>query len=330
MTDGAYFPHLAKEWKAWWEGLLAVPGPIFITGHVRPDGDSLGSSAAVWHRLQELGREAYLIEPGDRPANFAFLTAEAGDLLPVPSESAATIVALDSADQRRLPDGLKAPERRILAAIDHHVSQTFYAGSTILDGEAAATCEILAGCLLDEGAPISPASAAALYTGILTDTNGFRNAGTSERIFAIARELVRLGAEPGAIAEAVYFSDRREKMALLQSVLASLQYDAGGALVVGRVQKDELGKLGAVKADLEGIVEQLLAIEGVQVAALLQEDQGELKGSLRSLTDAVDLSEIARSLNGGGHRRAAGFNTAQSADQVHERLRTELEGALSR
>lgn len=319
---------------------------IVVMGHMRPDGDCIGSQVALVRALRSLGADAVAVNRHKVPVNLKpfvgdtpfYLYDEAfGEKYNADNALAITV---DCADPIRVSRPLLDLFPQPLANIDHHRSNPGYGQLDIIDADAAATCEILAGLLLDFGLQIDPVTAQALYVGIATDTGQFRFPSTSVRVFEIAAELIRLGADPASSSASLYENKRFEEVALLQGFLDSLTLELGGRLCVGVLTLDDYARTHATREESEGLVDYARDIAGVEVGLLLEAyEDGMLKGSLRAKDPALRVDLIAARFNGGGHASAAGFNMNTSIEAfypqivaaVGERLEaiktgTELEG----
>jgi phosphoesterase RecJ-like protein len=196
-----------------------------------------------------------------------------------------------------------------------------FAEFNLLDTGSAATCEILAGVLLDNGLPIDAQTAQALYTGILTDTGQFRFPSTSRRCFLLAAELLERGAKPSEAGYQLYERESHGKLALLQRYLASLRMECGGRLCIGTLPAGIFEETGSSVEDTEGLVDYARCIDGVDVGVLIEERvDGTVKASLRAKEAAYRMDLIAAKFNGGGHACAAGLNLKQDTANFVGRL----------
>lgn len=287
-----------------------------LTSHARPDGDAIGSVLACCEILQRMGKTAEVVLPGGvpviyRPLPFAERVTAAGEVNG--HYEAAIILECDSI-QRTALEGL---ERHFLINIDHHQSGRPFAHLNWIDPGACATAEMIYWLACEAGVKITPEIATCLYTAVLTDTGSFCFAGTSERTFALAQELVRCGADAARIAQNIYFSHSTSKMRLLGAALSGLHRD--GNLTWMAVTREQMDRCGATDEDCEGLVNYALAIEGVEVAVFFRETctpsstrrDGEpttdrrWRVSLRS-KGAVNVAAVAARFGGGGHNCASG------------------------
>jgi len=317
-----YYPVLSARFA---QVLAAIRGrKIAVVGHARPDGDCIGSQVALTRVLHTLGIEAICVNPDPVPRRLQFLTGgmtfrQTDEILPVTGEYAAIFV--DCADGARGGDRLKIAFPSPIAMVDHHLSNVGFAEHNLLDTASAATCEILAGVLLDNGLTIDAQAAQALYTGILTDTGQFRFTSTSRRCFLLAAELLSLGAKPSEAGYELYERESPGKLKLLQHYLASLKFECGGRLCIGTLANGVFESTGSTTEDTEGLVDYARCLDGVDVGVLIEErTDGTVKASLRAKDPAYRLDVIASEFNGGGHACAAGLNLKKDIDGFYGRL----------
>jgi bifunctional oligoribonuclease and PAP phosphatase NrnA len=276
---------------------------FLLTSHARPDGDAVGSVLACCEILRQMGKSADVIlhdgVPGIyQPLPFAERVLKAESVNG--RYEAAILLECDSVQRTRLA-GL---ERHFLINIDHHQSGRPFAHINWIDPSACATAELVYRLAREAGVTVTPEIATCLYTAVLTDTGAFCFAGTNQRTFALAQELVCCGADPVRIAQSVYFSNPASKMLLLGAALSSLQRD--GSLAWMHVSNHDMQRADAIEEDCEGLVNYALSIAGVEVAVFFRElPEGRFRVSLRS-KGAIDVSSIAAQFGGGGHECASG------------------------
>jgi phosphoesterase RecJ-like protein len=297
---------------------------VAVIGHARPDGDCIGSQVALARALESKGIRAVCVNPDPVPRRLRFLTGEmrflkADDILPVADRHAAVFV--DCADHGRAGERLRQAFPRPVGNIDHHLSSVGFAEHNLVDGTAAATCEILAGAMLDTGIPIDAQSAQALYTGILTDTGQFRFSATSRRSFVLAGELVARGADPAEAGFELYERESLGKLRLLQTFLSSLTFSCGNRVCIGVLHDGVFASTGTTAEDTEGLVDYARCVEGVEVGVLIEErSDGSVKASLRAKDPVHRLDRVAGQFNGGGHACAAGLTIRMPLATFQARL----------
>ena len=289
-----------------------------IAGHRDPDGDSLGSSLALGLALERSGKRVAVISADPLSAAYRRLPEsgriEVRDTAP---EGFPVAVLIECNGVER--SGVDGLDDRLVINIDHHANNPGFGDVNWVDPGVAATGVMIYDLLRAMELQISPEIATHLYVAILTDTGSFRYSNTDARALRVAAELVELGVDPAAVAEAIYENVPAAKVRLLGAALASLELLAGGAVAVMVLPYDVL-HAGPGEADTEGIVNHGQGIDGVAVAALFKEvGRDQYRVSLRSRGD-VDVAAIAASFGGGGHPRAAGCTLEGSLESARNRV----------
>jgi phosphoesterase RecJ-like protein len=296
---------------------------FLVTSHESPDGDALGSLLAMHLALLGLGKDSVMALPGDAPlpAEYGFLRAsEQGLLREVPADARGRVlVAVDCAQATRLTDE-RLLSAELIVNIDHHHDNTRFGTANLVADGASSTAELLAAVFRELGVDPTPAIAEALYTGLVTDTGRFQYANTTPNALRLAADLLEAGADLQRVFEGVYESMQFAKVKLLARALERAALYEHGRVVVSYLLREDFGEVGAAEAYSEGIIDVLRAVEGAELAALIREPLREggpaRKISLRSSSDRVDVSAIARKSNGGGHRQAAGFSSDLPIDEI--------------
>src|SRR5437667_1220215 len=274
-----------------------------LTSHARPDGAAIGSALACCQVLRAMGKQADVVLHDSvpriyRPLPFADQVVQANRLNG--SYEAAIILECDSLLRTRL-EGL---EDRFLINIDHHASGRPFADVNWIDPHAVATAEMVFRLGREAGVPLSPEIATCLYTALMTDTGSFMFQGTNEHTFALARELTLAGADPSHCARNIYFAHSGAKMRLLGEALRNLNQE--GHIGYVWVTQKQMERCGAIEEDCEGLVNYVLSIGGVEVAAFFRElSDCRYRVSLRS-KGKVNVARVAEDFAGGGHACASG------------------------
>jgi phosphoesterase RecJ-like protein len=294
---------------------------FIVTSHARPDGDAIGSTLALAQILRKMGKSAEVVLGDPVPVIYQMLPHSEtivhcshvnGDY------DAAVILECDSLQRTRL-QGL---EGHFLINIDHHASSKAFAQVNWIDPTAVATAELIFRLAQAAQVKLTPEIATCLYTAVLTDTGAFCYAPTNACTFELAKFLVENGADPGKIAQNVYFSSPMSKMCLLGAALSRLERD--GAITWMSVTRHDMERFGALDEDCEGLVNYALGISGVEVAIFFREVAHErIRVSIRS-KGAVNVAEIAGKFGGGGHECAGGFSTEGPVQAAAQRVLTEL------
>lgn len=283
---------------------------FLVVSHVQPDGDAISSTVVVGWLLQKLGKSAVLINEDELPSRLSYLYQFDSIInykLAPPEQMYDAIIAIDCADFRRIGEvsGSFAPEAKLLN-IDHHPTNNGFGAVNVIRAEAAATVEILFDLIERAGISLDLDCATAIYTGLLTDTGGFRYSNTSPRVMEIASRLLAVGVSGNELADHLLEKMTMAKLKLLQIALNRLEFTDNLEIGWVFIGKDDLRDTGAVSEDLEGIVNYALNVDGVEVGILFKEtEDGAVKASLRSAGKA-NVAAIAQSFGGGGHVRAAG------------------------
>jgi phosphoesterase RecJ-like protein len=294
---------------------------FILTSHARPDGDAVGSALACCEILRSMGKDADVVLSDGVPALYRPLPHADSVLRGIeqaPGAEAAIILECDGIARTRLA-GL---EKHYLINIDHHATANPFGDVNWIDPSACATAEMIFRLAREAGVKITPEVATCLYTAVLTDTGAFCFAGTTERTFALARDLVQCGADPVKIAQHVYFSTQLSKMRLLGAALSSLHRD--GSLAWMHVTHKTMDLCESHEEDCEGLVNYALAIEGIEVALFFREQpDGRFRVSLRS-KGAVNVAMVAASFGGGGHECASGCAIEGPLSVATERMAAQL------
>jgi phosphoesterase RecJ-like protein len=301
---------------------------LLIT-HENPDGDALGSILAAKLILETLGKDAimYLSGTAPLPAEYKFMPlAELRRELPEDTGER-VLFALDCANESRLGEGQAALESAAsVLNVDHHHDNTRFGDVNLVLADASSTGEIVRDLARELDVQLSPELAEALYVALVTDTGRFQYANTTPKALRLAAELVEAGADVHRVFQSVYETVQLAKLKLLARALERAQVYEGGALVVSYLLRTDFAEVGAAEPYSEGIIDFLRAVEGAEMAALIREPPAPgrpaRRVSLRSSSDEVDVSAIARaSGDGGGHRQAAGFSSELEIPQIVDFIR---------
>jgi phosphoesterase RecJ-like protein len=307
---------------------------FLVTTHENPDGDALGSLLAMTLALRLLGKDAYMYIAGQAPlpGEYAFMPLE--DLHRVVPEDVGdrVLLAVDCANESRIgPDPEILHASRFTIDIDHHHDNTRFGNVNLIVPDASSTGEVLRDVFRELDVELTPDIAEALYIALVTDTGRFQYANTTPKALRLAAELVEAGADVHRVFQGVYENVQFAKLKLLARALERAQVFEGGAVVVSYLLRNDFAEVGAAEPYSEGIIDYLRAVEGAIMAVLIREPpraDGPLRRvSLRSSSDELDVSAIARKSGGGGHRQAAGFSSEASIDEITDFVRSEFVAA---
>ena len=302
-----FYPELSPRFAGF---LAELAGrKVAVVGHARPDGDCIGSQVALARVLRARGDEVACLNPDPVPRRLRFLVGDLTFMTPAgfPAEEYVAVF-VDCSDHDRAGQPVRGLFPAPFGAIDHHLSNSGFARHNFIDASSAATAEILAGMLLDNGLPVDARTAQNLYVGILTDTGQFRFNSTSRRTFVLAAELLARGARPAEAGFELYERETPGKLQLLQRFLASLRYECGGRVCIGLLPDGVFAETGSLPEDTEGLVDYTRATDGVEIGALIEERPDGVKASLRAKDPAYRVDLVAGRFGGGGHACAAGLS----------------------
>ena len=295
---------------------------IVVMSHVRPDGDAFGSQLAMALSLKELGKRVTVWNEDGMLDKYSFLPG--ADLVakpPAEPHDFDLAVALDTATQVRLGTAGDAARSPRMINIDHHPSNPRYGDLVYIDPTAPATGQILFELLASEDLPINKAIAENLFIAISTDTGSFQYPNTTARTFEIGAELLKRGVDVGRVSQAVYETYPRRRAELLRELLGTMRFEANGQVASFSLSLDTARELGVKAEDNEGLIDHLRAIEGVVVAIFFEElPEGKVRVSMRSKSEAADVSAICQRFGGGGHKLAAGARVRGTLAEVEQRV----------
>lgn len=311
---------------------LRRAGRVLLCGHLRADGDCIGSMAAMHAFLRGQGKACQLYFRG--PVQDVFLAFAPEGEAPdgeFPADFGADVtLCLDCGSADRIhPDFARLAQGTVID-LDHHGDNTRFGAINWVEPAAAATAEMVT-LLLEAAGEMAwtPAIAIALYLGLAADTGGFRYANTTATTLECAGRLVRRGAGPSAIARVIWGNRPIETIQLQAAVLAGLHFELDGRFVWGEITRDLFARFGGEANEPDNLSGELRAIRGVEVALLLRESgDGMTRASMRS-GDRIDVSVIAGRLGGGGHRRAAGAELRAPYPEARDRIVAEAVQAVS-
>jgi bifunctional oligoribonuclease and PAP phosphatase NrnA len=302
-----------------------------LATHENPDGDALGSLIAMHGLLRALGKESEMfIDASDLPLPREYRCPALEHAIHAAPRDIAqrTVVMLDCGNIDRNPAAVLQNGAHLLN-IDHHHDNTRFGTLDLVDPDASCTAEIV--WELMHGLKVAPsaAMAEALYIALVTDTGRFMYDSTGPRAHEMAAELVAAGVDVARVNKRLYEDMPLAKLQLLGVALSRIQRFDGGALTLVALDAEDFERTGAEESFSEGIVDHLRAVAGTKVAVLAREllgaeSRGKRKVSLRATGDEVDVSVIARTQGGGGHRRAAGFSSSLPVAELIALLRSEL------
>jgi phosphoesterase RecJ-like protein len=312
--------------------LRALSGrKVAVIGHVRPDGDCIGSQVALTRVLIALGADAVAVNEHTVPRNQKAFVGDTPFLLPTQVEdwTERYVIAVDCASVKRLGLEVRARIGTIALNIDHHISNEQFATVNYIYPTACATSEVLGCVFLDKGLPVDAVTAQALYVGIATDTGQFKFPNTTQHSFELCCRLMDHGANPGEAARELYENEPVSKMRLLKAYLESLHFAFDDTVCIGILPADIWEKTGATREETEGLVDYARDIENVKIGVILEYREHSVKGSFRAKDDAMRVDLLAAQFGGGGHAAAAGFNVEMTPEAFYPAMIEALRSHLS-
>jgi bifunctional oligoribonuclease and PAP phosphatase NrnA len=294
-----------------WESLhhfIEAADHILVVSHVDPDGDAVSSTLATAIILRAYGKKVTMVNSSPIPKRFLFLPGVEDILQPQQiKEKFADVVTVDCADAKRVGTcaNLYTDPVRILN-IDHHISNEGFGDVNLVLPDAAATVDILFDWIENMGLAWDRALATIIYTGMLTDTGGFRYSNTTPQLFRKAAQLLEVGIKADRIVNHVLETMTMGQAQLLQMALSNLNCSEDGLIAWMTLRLVDVRRTDVTSEDAEGIVNYARNIAGVDVGILFWEKEaGIIKIRLRS-RDRVNVAAVTKQMGGGGHARAAG------------------------
>lgn len=302
-------------------GFLKRADDILILTHMYPDGDTLGSAAALCRGLQKLNKRVKIICSHEISAkyNFLFSKVKKQDFTPK------TVVAVDIADIELIGEPNQSLYGdKIDLCIDHHPSNSGYAKLNCVNANAAAACEIIFDILNLLNVNIDSNMADALYTGITTDTGCFKYINVTPMTYRIAADLVEMGADGHKINRSMFDTKSFARIELERCVLDNMEYFKDNRIAVIKITLEMIKNAGASEDDIEGLATIPRAIEGVLIGVTLREKEGGgIKVSLRA-QPPLNASKICGAFGGGGHKGAAGCTFHTDMQNAEKQMISEI------
>ena len=291
-------------------------GYLILT-HVRPDGDTLGSAAALALALQAAGKTAWLYPNPEITRRFLPYVA---DVLAPEGYQPQTVLAVDTASESMLPVGAEGFAGQIRLCIDHHPSNTGYAAAALVDAESAACGEIVWQIIREMQVPVTAAMAERLYVAVSTDTGCFQYNNTTPRTLRTAAELVEHGAPNGRINQEMFRTKPVSRIRLEGLLFAALEFYRDGQVAVMPVTRQIVAQAGADENAMEDLAALPGQVEGVLAAATMKElAEDKIKVSLRT-RPCIDANAVCARFGGGGHALAAGCMIGLPMEEAKRRL----------
>jgi len=300
---------------------LEARNDFVILTHRKPDGDTVGTAAALCRGLRAAGKRAWILENPELTPRFAYLH----DGLTCPEvKQEHTLVSVDVAAPNMLPKSFEPLLGRIGLRIDHHGSATGFTDFALVDPLAGACAEIVWDVLTEMGVTMDAAMAEAVYTAVSTDTGCFRFANTTEHTFLVASHCAAAGAPVFQLNRKLFETVSRSRLRLQGWLVENCRMLLDGRAAVCPIPKAVEEALGVTEDDTDNIASFLRTLEGVEMAATLRENaDGTVKISVRS-DPTRDSGKVCAVFGGGGHKGAAGATMQESLNEAADILAEEI------
>lgn len=291
---------------------------VMICGHIRPDGDCIGSALAMRHLCEKLGKKADAVCDADKPSAFEFLPEYEYFCAPR-FDKYDLFIAVDCATEKRLGlYGRYLRDAKKSVHIDHHPVENMFADINCIDTSASSVCEVIYG-LFGKSELLDLPMATMLYTGLSTDTGHFMHSNTTPEVFKIAAELTSYGIDVGSVNHAIYRNKSFKRIRLTARALGNIELFEGGKIALMTITNDDLTACGCGSEDTEGLIDYASSISGVEISiSLCEQEKGIFRTSLRSV--AADVSAVAGTFGGGGHKLASGCILSGEREAVRARI----------
>jgi phosphoesterase RecJ-like protein len=304
---------------------------ICVVGHIRPDGDCVGSQLGLTLALQHEGKKVFCWNEDTIPQKYEFL--DSGSLIQKPKRGLKfdAVIATDAASFERLGTvGKCITNRRIFINIDHHQSNTRYADINWVAAREPSTGELIYRLCKVAKWPVTKQIADCLFTAVSTDTGSFQYSTTRPGTYHVAGELVSRGADLARICDEVYQSYPLSRARLLRHIYSHFRLTHLDRIAYFWLKKADFARTGAESSDTEGLIDHIRAIAPVVVACVFEEIEPELtRISLRSKSSNVNVNEIAAQFGGGGHPAAAGARIPGRPMSVQRKVIAAVKKALN-
>jgi phosphoesterase RecJ-like protein len=325
MTDNCSLKQIAD--------LLRTKNRFVVMSHIRPDGDALGCTLAMGLCLQQLGKDVTLWNEEGCLEKFSFLPqSHLVQKPPAEPQNFDVAIVLDTAVKDRVGKCLPAVGHAdAWLNIDHHVSNPRFGDLNYIDSTSPATGQILFELFREGNLPLTYEMADNLFVAISTDTGSFQYPSTTARTYEIGAELVRMGANVGALSQKLYESYPRRRLEMLKALLNVLQFTSNDRVASFALTQKTSKAMGALPEDNEGLIDYIRGVNGVIVAAFFEElEDNRVRVSLRSKDPQADVCKVAQLFGGGGHTLAAGIRMSGPLEKAQQLVLKAIDESLPR
>lgn len=291
---------------------------IVIISHRSPDPDAIGSNLALRMALAQSGKKILSACVDKIPSNCEFLAQAVNYDCAINLDQADLLISVDCGSKAQVAFESIYPgifQAKPFINIDHHASNDFYGTINLVYTNLSSTCEIVYNLFKIWKIELTPTISTCLLFGLYYDTGSFMHSNTTSSVLQMAEDLLQNGADQQIIIANLYKNCSESKFKIWGKVLASMKITNQNA-VAAALSHQEIKDLKVDIEDLSGLINYLSMVKGSDYAVFVHEDiAGQIKGSLRTTHDNLDLSSLAAQLQGGGHRKASGFTIPGQLDQ---------------
>lgn len=286
---------------------------VAIISHRRPDGDTLGSAAALCRGLRQLGKTAWVLPNAELTDHYRWLHQ---GLAKQKAERVDAYVSVDVAAPDMLPRDYELYHCPICLRIDHHFSATSFTDNEYVDHTSASCAEIIWDMLKLMGVTPDSQIAEAVYVGLATDTGCFRQSNTTAHSFLVAAECIQAGAKVFELNQYLFENNTLQRLKMQAWIVDHLRILADGCAVCA-IPKEVERSIGVTEDDMDNISSFPRTVAGVRMAATLREQKDGVKLSVRAIP-GYDATIVAGQFGGGGHKGAAGATLRMPLDVAEE------------
>lgn len=291
--------------------LIKKADKIGLIATARPDGDTIGCTIALYIMLQNIGKECDMICADPVPNDMKFLPHSHKFKRDFRLDDYDLFIITDTADPKLTGFSDSHPELFDKSVnvinIDHHISNINYGIVNIVKPKSATATMVVYKLLKSWNIEITPDIATSLMLGIYTDTGSFMHGNTNEDSLIVASKLLRCGANIKPIVKNIFRSYEYKKLKLWGYVLNRARLNQDN-IIISYLKLQDFIELNATKDDVAGAIDFITGVKGSLFSLLLSEEKDKIKGSLRTINNDINLSDIASTFGGGGHPKASGFS----------------------
>ncbi len=303
---------------------------FFIAGHLKPDGDTIGSGLTLRSALMRMGKNVEMYSRDPLPATLKSLAGSENILFGEKSaKNYDCAIILECSGLERMGDIISAAQAKIIINIDHHAHFNNFGHINYINPQASSTAEIIYKLLVHFKHTFTINEADYLWAGLITDSGMFQQTNTTFECLQVASELVKIGVKPNEMYQKIYSSKTLSSLNLLGLSLQTMQLACDGKVAYLRLEQAMIHAANSHVTESEDFINHTMLIPSVKVGVLFREENAtSVKVSFRS-RQAYDVNAIARQFGGGGHKNAAGCTIPGTMNAVISQVLAHLSLALS-